>query len=167
MSCAAGTTNIAGDDASGQHTPCDATLCSVNEHVASNACVPCDPGSINTAGDDASGMDTACDPDSDDDGLADAIDNCPVDPNPLQEDLDMDGTGDVCDPDQDGDGVENAADNCPLAANPGQLDTDMDGRGDACEAQLIPILGRATTGLLVVILVAAGFVLLYRSRRIA
>jgi hypothetical protein len=43
----------------------------------------------------------------------------------------------------------------------------MDGRGDACEAQLIPILGRATTGLLVVILVAAGFVLLYRSRRIA
>ncbi|MFH1374558.1 MAG: right-handed parallel beta-helix repeat-containing protein [bacterium] len=34
--------------------------------------------------------------DSDSDGIADAYDNCPVDPNPEQEDTDGDGVGDAC-----------------------------------------------------------------------
>ncbi|MBD3257535.1 M28 family peptidase [candidate division GN15 bacterium] len=34
--------------------------------------------------------------DSDSDGVADAEDNCPDDPNPLQEDTDNDGLGDAC-----------------------------------------------------------------------
>ena len=36
--------------------------------------------------------------DSDDDGVVDAVDNCPEDANPDQRDYDLNGTGDVCDP---------------------------------------------------------------------
>jgi hypothetical protein len=80
--------------------------------------------------------DTRCyvvnsDPDTDDDGICDGPDtvggecaagpdNCPSDPNPLQEDNDGDGSGDVCD-------------NCPSVSNPGQGDFDGDGLGDACD----------------------------------
>ena len=39
----------------------------------------------------------ACD-DSDGDEVCDSLDNCPTDPNPVQEDTDEDGVGDVCDP---------------------------------------------------------------------
>ena len=35
--------------------------------------------------------------DADDDGIPDDSDNCPADPNPLQEDVDHDGAGDACD----------------------------------------------------------------------
>ena len=35
--------------------------------------------------------------DSDGDGVADDVDNCPDDVNPLQEDTDLDGAGDACD----------------------------------------------------------------------
>uniref|UniRef100_A0A0G4HER0 Tyrosine-protein kinase ephrin type A/B receptor-like domain-containing protein n=1 Tax=Chromera velia CCMP2878 TaxID=1169474 RepID=A0A0G4HER0_9ALVE len=59
--CPAGTTNAAGDDASGSDTTCDATLCSANERVVSNACTACPAGTTNVAGDDASGSDTTCD----------------------------------------------------------------------------------------------------------
>ena len=41
--------------------------------------------------------------DSDGDGFPDAVDNCPDDPNPAQEDTDGDGAGDACDDDDDGD----------------------------------------------------------------
>ena len=47
------------------------------------------------------------DSDSDNDGIFDALDNCPFTFNPNQEDFDQDGLGDVCDDDRDGDGVEN------------------------------------------------------------
>merc|ERR1712139_657711 len=59
--CPAGTTNAAGDDASGVDTTCDATLCGADEYVSSNACVQCAAGETNAAGDDASGGNTTCD----------------------------------------------------------------------------------------------------------
>lgn len=73
----------------------------------------------------------ACDDiiDNDGDGVDDSIDNCPVDPNPDQADLDTDGQGDVCDADRDGDGVPNDQDALP--DDPTEtLDTDGDGIGD-------------------------------------
>lgn len=45
--------------------------------------------------------------DSDGDGVADYLDNCPTDRNPSQRDMDGDGIGDVCDEDIDGDGLLN------------------------------------------------------------
>ncbi len=75
--------------------------------------------------------------DTDRDGLADGVDNCPAAPNADQADSDGDAVGDACDPtprgpDTDGDGVPDAADNCPTTANPDQVDGNADGAGDAC-----------------------------------
>lgn len=42
-------------------------------------------------------------PDTDGDGVPDIFDNCPLTPNPNQEDSDFDGLGDVCDPTPDHD----------------------------------------------------------------
>jgi len=58
--------------------------------------------------------------DSDGDGIADSVDNCPKVSNPDQKDSDGDGIGDACD-------------NCPNVANPDQKDTNGNGKGDACE----------------------------------
>ena len=58
--CPDGTTNAAGDDASGVNTECDATLCGVNEHVVSHVCTTCPDGKTNVAGNDASGNNTEC-----------------------------------------------------------------------------------------------------------
>jgi hypothetical protein len=65
----------------------------------------------------------ACPPqgrDSDGDGLADVLDNCPLSANPAQEDADRDGRGDACD-------------NCPTLDNPTQRDRDGNGLGDHCQ----------------------------------
>jgi hypothetical protein len=82
-------------------------------------------------------------PDSDNDGIPDACDNCPSDSNPNQEDADIDGWGDACDncpnnsnpmqEDADSDDVGDLCDNCPGDANPGQGDLDGDGAGDICD----------------------------------
>ena len=56
-------------------------------------------------------------------------DNCPLDPNPGQEDLDGDLFGDACDDDDDGDGVADETDAFPLDPTE-QVDSDSDGVGD-------------------------------------
>ena len=73
------------------------------------------------------------DTDSDNDGVADSADNCPLVANGDQADADGDGLGNACDGDDDADGVVDSADNCPLAANSDQTDSDGDGLGNACD----------------------------------
>lgn len=70
--------------------------------------------------------------DRDNDGIEDALDNCPGVANFRQEDLDGDGLGNACDLDWDGDGVANVADDCPAVFDSAQRDADHDGLGDAC-----------------------------------
>ena len=70
--------------------------------------------------------------DSDGDGVADAVDNCPQDPNPGQADLDGDGEGDACDSDIDGDGLDNVTE-LSLETNPENPDSDGDGLMDGEE----------------------------------
>jgi predicted flap endonuclease-1-like 5' DNA nuclease len=78
--------------------------------------------------------------DSDGDGLADPIDNCPRVENSDQADMDANGVGDACDmahgPDADSDGVPDLADDCQILANPDQRDTNGDGFGNACDPDL-------------------------------
>jgi hypothetical protein len=50
--------------------------------------------------------------DTDNDGVPDVEDNCPLTANPDQADFDNDGVGDVCD-DSDNDGYSDAVDSCP------------------------------------------------------
>ena len=88
--------------------------------------------------------------DTDGDGVADDLDNCPDVENPLQEDADDDGIGDACDEpevdDADGDGVADDLDNCPDVENPLQEDADDDGVGDACEDPVDDVVARITGG---------------------
>jgi hypothetical protein len=71
--------------------------------------------------------------DSDGDGACNEVDNCAMDANPDQSDIDGDGLGDPCDLDMDGDGVENTSDICIERANPEQWDRDHDGCGNVCD----------------------------------
>jgi cysteine-rich repeat protein len=63
--------------------------------------------------------------DTDNDGVIDAGDNCPLVPNPA------DAQGKQAD--MDGDLVGDACDNCPDKPNEDQADADKDGKGDACD----------------------------------
>ncbi len=86
------------------------TFCS----AVTEACTLVSPGACLDDGDCPDGTTCASQPvvvgvavaDGDDDGVPDDLDNCVTDPNPLQEDVDADGTGDACDL---------ASHDCPLA----------------------------------------------------
>jgi Zn-dependent metalloprotease len=82
---------------------------------------------------DCDRVDDSLDADQDNDYIPDNSDNCPVHPNPRQEDFDEDGIGDPCDDDYDGDGRLNSDDNCPLTPNSDQADGDENGIGDVCQ----------------------------------
>lgn len=71
--------------------------------------------------------------DTDEDGIVDGEDNCPLVANPNQENIDADVFGDACDDNIDGDDLLNVDDNCPLVANNSQDDFDGDLIGDACD----------------------------------
>ncbi len=82
---------------------------------------PCDDNLVCTTSD---ALNATCDcvgtplPDTDNDGLCDAEDPCPLQAGPCA---------------TDGDGVPDAIDNCPTVANADQADADGDGKGDACD----------------------------------
>ena len=71
--------------------------------------------------------------DSDLDNRTDLMDNCPLDPNFNQLDMDNDQIGDVCDGDIDGDGRLNEDDDCSgPAVNWAATDWALDADGDGC-----------------------------------
>lgn len=70
--------------------------------------------------------------DTDNDGVSDKDDNCPLIYNPSQLDSTGNGRWDVCD-DKDNDGIIGHQDNCPLTYNPDQKDENKNGIWDVCE----------------------------------
>ena len=103
---------------------------------------------------DSSSGTTKCFLDSDQDGICDTLDNCPLVFNADQLDQDFDGWGDVCDfcpndpnNDEDFDNVCGDIDNCPLVSNADQLDSNGDGVGDACETELPTLTSPAPTSI--------------------
>lgn len=71
-------------------------------------------------------------PDTDFDLVLDGEDNCPLDTNPDQTDLDSDGIGDECDSDRDGDGLSDLEE-AVIGSSPILVDTDGDGVSDATD----------------------------------
>jgi hypothetical protein len=78
-------------------------------------------------------IEAVTDSDGDGDGVPDAVDNCPQDPNPAQFDNDLDGAGDVCDPDDDNDGTPDTLDAFPFDTSE-DTDTDSDGIGNNADS---------------------------------
>jgi hypothetical protein len=88
----------------GSHCP-DGQLC------VSGSCIPIDEVKLDAPPPPG---------DRDDDGIADAVDDCPDVANPTQDDEDGDGLGDVCD-------------RCPVGPDAADPDGDADGVGDLCD----------------------------------
>lgn len=83
------------------------------------------------------GLDKVSSVDRDNDGVADATDNCPDDANPDQSDFDHNGAGDACDlctdggdQDVDHDGIPDGCDGCIGIG----ADVDHDNIDDGCDA---------------------------------
>jgi hypothetical protein len=115
----------------------------------------------------------AGDPDSDDDGVPDASDNCSSTVNASQANGDGDARGDACDPDRDNDQLDDV-DEAALGLDPALADTDGDGAADGVEVAAgtdpldpesvpngIPTLGGPAAALLALVL-AGGAVLRLR-----
>ena len=60
--------------------------------------------------------------DSDEDGIEDELDNCPLIANLEQENFDFDDFGDACDDDDDNDSLADSEDSCPLAFAEGSIE---------------------------------------------
>lgn len=113
--------------------------------------------------------------DDDDDGVFDALDNCPGDYNPGQEDGDVDRVGNVCDncpntpnsdqQNSDSDILGDACDNCPADSNPDQRDTDGDGIGDICDPHTIPAVSDLGMVAMMLLLVAGATVIIARRKQ--
>jgi hypothetical protein len=70
--------------------------------------------------------------DDDRDGVENDVDNCPVNSNVDQIDIDLDGLGDACDDDDDDDGLTDGVES-ELGTSPTNPDTDDDGLDDAVD----------------------------------
>lgn len=107
--------------------------------VTSGTIPDSDNDGVNDACDDCIGDDTSGNDDGDD--YCNDSDNCADDPNNDQDDSDNDGNGDACDlcvgddtsGNSDGDLYCDANDNCPDDPNDSQADQDQDGIGNACD----------------------------------
>lgn len=83
--------------------------------------------------------------DTDQDGVPNASDNCPYEPNPNQLDLDGDGVGDACDPQTCGNGVQEDPEECDGGPTcnefcmvvPRRCDANDDGSVDRLDIDLI------------------------------
>ncbi len=97
--------------------------------------IACTVDSCDPVTDTCQHVPVGCVYDRDEDGVADAADNCPDLPND-QADFDGDTLGDACDPDDDNDGVPDTTDLCPLVIDPSQANADNDALGDACDLDI-------------------------------
>ncbi|MFO1532842.1 MAG: thrombospondin type 3 repeat-containing protein, partial [Thermoplasmatota archaeon] len=133
-------------DVDGTGDACDPSPCGLDR---TGAALPCDAD-----GPSPRTRLLAAAADLDQDGVADASDNCPQRANRGQGDMDGDSLGDVCDPDIDGDGLLNlqpaglpvVLDNCPLVPNRDQADSDGNGAGDRCDGLAAASPARARDG---------------------
>lgn len=103
----------------------EAELTEAEQEAQSNGSTIPSQGGIDTDGD---GMLDISDPDDDNDGVEDASDAFPLEPNESL-DTDGDGTGNNADQDDDNDGVDDINDAFPLDPNE-SADTDSDGTGN-------------------------------------
>ncbi len=115
----------------------NALVCPVGRYQPNEGQVSCLDGTICPAGfatvSPAGGVsDTVCAPDTDNDGILNTVDNCPVVANADQRNTDLDDAGDACDSDDDNDGVTDAAED-ELGTDPLVADTDGDTWSDSKE----------------------------------